>query len=478
MAKQRIIGRHEEYARLDRCMEGKQAQLIVVYGRRRVGKTYLINEYFDNKFDFKITGAYDQPKEFQLKKFAGEIKRQTGKDVTLKDWDEAFEELREYLEKRPKNKKQIVFFDEMPWLENQKSGFMASFEWFWNSWASTMKNLIFIVCGSATSWMNDNIANNKGGLFNRQSATIYLEPFKLNEVEEYLNSKNIYWSRYEIAECYMIMGGIPYYLNLLTSTMSFRQNIDNLFFKNNGELKNEFEHLYKTLFKNSDSYIKVVEALSKKNSGLNREEIINITKLPGNGYLSKILKDLVLSGFVRTSSFYGNKKKDLLYQLSDYYTAFYFRYLKDNYGKDEKYWSNSVDNPNRRTWAGLTFEQLCKDHVSQIKHKLGISGVLTEESIWYTHPDEELKTDGAQIDLLIERRDHVINICEMKFSINEFVIDKAYDAILRNKIETFRRINNSNKTLQLTMITTYGIKQNKYSGIVQNQVLLDDLFHI
>jgi len=479
MENKRLIGRIEECERLNECLEENSAQLIIVYGRRRVGKTFLINEFFNNQFAFKLTGAYGQRKEIQLRNFGAELCRKSEKEWNIpKDWIQAFDFLRKYIESLPKEEKQVVFFDEMPWLDTHKSGFLPAFEWFWNDWASTRENLIFIVCGSATSWMVENLANNKGGLFNRQTCRLYLEPFTLNEVEKYLESRKIFWSRYEIAECYMIMGGIPYYLSILSAKLSYTQNIDRLFFKKRGELWDEFEHLYSTLFSNSENYVKVVEALSQKNSGLIRNEIIEKTKIPANGALSKILKNLVDSGFIRVSSFYGHKKKEILYQLSDYYTLFYFRFVKDNYGKDEHFWSNTIDNPARRVWAGLTFEQLCKDHIKQIKHKLGISGVLSEETIWFIRGEnsENMACDGAQIDLLIDRRDRVINICEMKFSINEYVIDKAYDAVLRNKVEAFRRVTSCKKSLQITMITTYGLKKNKYSNFIPSQVVLDDLF--
>ncbi|MBQ9327646.1 MAG: ATP-binding protein [Solobacterium sp.] len=476
--KEKIIGRVSEIERLDRCMDDSSAQLIIVYGRRRVGKTFLINEYFDNNFAFKITGAYQKSRRFQLEGFHEELMRKSGRDWDLpSDWRTAFRQLREYLESLPKDKKQVVFFDEMPWLDTAHSDFLAIFEWLWNDWASTQNNLVFIVCGSATAWMIDHISENKGGLFNRQSCRLYLEPFTLAETEMFLHSNDITWSRYEIAECYMIMGGIPYYLNLLDRTRSYTQNIDHLFFKTHGELWDEFNHLYRTLFTNSDSYIKVVEALSTKKSGLTRNELIKESGLPSNGTLTRILSNLVSSGFVRVSSFYGNRKKEARYQLSDYYTAFYFRFIKNNYGNDEHFWSNTIDNPARRAWAGLTFEQLCKDHIAQIKHKLGISGVLSQESVWYTSGDRDLGVSGAQIDLIIDRRDQVSNLCEMKYSINEYVIDKEYDQVLRNKLDSFRRMTGTKKTLQLTMITTYGVKQGKYSSLITNQVVLDDLFH-
>ena len=478
MQSKKLIGRSAECTRLDDCMRADSAQLIIVYGRRRVGKTFLINEYFQNQFTFKLTGAYEQNRAAQLRNFTSELARRSGREIPApKDWPQAFELLRDHLESRRGKGKLVVFFDEMPWLDTHKSGFLPAFEWFWNDWASSVDELVFIVCGSATSWMADKFSKSKGGLFNRQTCRLYLEPFHLCEVEQYLRSKNINWSRYDIAECYMIMGGIPYYLSLLNSHYSFRQNIDRLFFSQRGELWDEFEHLYKALFSGSESYIKIAEALSHSSGGLTRAEIARHTGLAPNGALTRILDTLTLSGFVRLSDFYGHKKKDALYQLCDYYSAFYFRYIRDNYGRDEHYWSNAIDNPARRAWAGLMFEQLCKDHAAQIKQKLGITGVLTDESVWYTRGDAALGIPGAQIDMLIARRDRVINLCEMKFSINEFTIDKAYDAALRNKLDAFRRLTGSRATLQLTLITTYGVRQNKYSGLVQSQVELDDLFN-
>lgn len=474
----RIIGRNSEKERLTRCMNSDSSELVVVYGRRRVGKTFLINEFFENKFAFKLTGVFGQNSKNQIKNFTAELNRRANKKYSEpKDWIEAFNYLREYMDSLEDEQKHVVFLDELPWLDSKKSGFLPAFEHFWNDYASTKHNFVFILCGSATSWMDEKITKNKGGLFNRQTCRLYLEPFNLHETEEFLISRGINWSHYEIAECYMIMGGIPYYLSLLDPILSFNQNIDDLFFSKKGELWDEFEHLYRTLFSNSEYYISVVAALSEKRGGLTRNEIGTKIKASTGGELSKVLNNLVLSGFVSVCDFYERKKKDALYQLSDYYTMFYFKFIKDYNGKDEHFWSNSIDNSFRKAWEGLTFERLCKDHINQIKYKLGISGVLSEESSWFVKPNEEQGTSGAQIDLIINRRDHVVSLCEMKYSISEYEIDKTYDSNLRNKISTFLKTTKCKKTIQLVMVTTYGVKRNKYSGIVNSQVILDDLFH-
>ncbi|MBQ9058035.1 MAG: ATP-binding protein [Atopobiaceae bacterium] len=470
-----IIGREREVNRLNRAMAENEAQLIIVYGRRRVGKTYLINEYYENRFDFKFTGSYNRSTKEQLSLFTLELNRYAQTEHSVpKGWTEAFMLLRDYLESADVGDKQVVFFDEMPWMDRQKSGFLPAFEWFWNSWGSARKNLVFIVCGSSTSWLVDNFDKNKGGLFNRKTCRLYLEPFNLHQTEEYLESRDIFWSRYDIAICYMIMGGIPYYLRLLDKELSLNENIDDIFFGRRAELWDEFDQLYRTLFKNSDQYIKVVEALSKKRKGLTRTEIVSTTKIPSNGALTKMLADLTGSGFVRINETFGHKKRESTYQLSDYFTAFYFRFMKDNGGKDEHLWSHMNDNPSRLAWEGLTFEQVCKDHIAQIKQSLGISGVLTETSSWYKQGDGG--NPGAQIDLLIDRRDGVINLCEIKFSTSPYEINKRDDVSLKNKVAVFRDTTGTNKTIQVTMITTYGIQKSKYSNYVGTTIVLDDLF--
>ena len=334
---------------------------------------------------------------------------------------------------------------------------------------------MLVVCGSATTWITNKILSDKGGLFNRAARRLYLMPFTLQETERYLLSRGIHWSRYDIVECYMTMGGIPYYLKLLDNELSYLANIDAIFFKRNGALWDEFDHLYQTLFSNSPQYIKTVETLSGKRGGMTRTELAQRAGMHDNGSLTEVLDNLSVSDFIRPYSYYGRKTHETRYRVSDYYSLFYFRFLKEYYGRDEQYWSHSSDNPSRRAWEGLTFELLCMDHIPQIKQKLGISGVLSDESTWFLKGGEGAEK-GAQIDLLIDRRDHVINICEIKFAMKEYEINKQYEELLRNKMEAFRSTTGTKKTLQLTMITTYGIKMNKYSNRVSNQVLLDDLF--
>lgn len=477
MSLENIIGREREIGLLRDSYESKFSQLVVVYGRRRVGKSFLVNQFFNDDFAFKLVGDYMLDKKRQLRNFHEELKRKSGTGFPVPEtWSEAFWQLRDYIDSLEKDKRHVVFFDEMPWLDNHKSGFLQAFEYFWNSYGAAKDNLMFIVCGSATSWLVDHIDHNRGGLFNRTNLRLYLESFTLHETKLFLENRNIHWSYYDICECYMILGGIPYYLNLLDGALPYSANIDNLFFRRHSLLWDEFDHLYNTLFTKSGNYIKVIEALFTRRIGLCRKQIVGISGLSDNAVLTKILKNLVDSGFVRIVQYYGKKKMGTFYQVSDYFTMFYLRFVRNHDVNDEDYWSHSTQSPSRRAWAEFTFEQLCLDHIKQIKKKIGISGVRTKQSSWAVAATDE--HPGAQIDLLIDRNDRMISICEMKFSEKPFAIDKDYDLELRRKIGTFSDITKTNKALQLVMVTPYGLVRNMYSNAIQVQVTAEDLFEV
>ena len=333
--------------------------------------------------------------------------------------------------------------------------------------------MVCIICGSATPWSIQNVFENKGELFDRLTCSMYLQPFSLSQTEKYLRLRGMEWSRYDIAECYMILGGIPFYLSLLSPEMSLSENIDNLFFRKRPELWNEYQQLYRSLFVSSNPYIRIVEAPSTRKAGLTRNELIEKTGFPDNGALSEKLQDLIASDLVSVTSQF-RKKREVYYQLRDYYTWFYLRFIKDQIGRDEHFWTHSTGSPTRYVWAGLVFELVCKDHIPQIKRRIGISAVLAEESTWSVRGNEN--EDGAQIDLVIDRRDHVIDLCEIKYSESEYAIDKDYDVTLRSRRECFRAHTKTKKTVQIIFISTYGLKQNSYSGLVSGQVVLDDLF--
>lgn len=473
MDKNLFIGREYEIRQLEKYRSSKESEFIIVYGRRRVGKTFLINEFFNNTYDFHVTGLYRKPKKMQLKNFYLSL-LEYGADIKKvpEDWLEAFAELKKLLKSIRENRKKIVFIDELPWMDNRQSDFLAAFEAFWNGWGAQQDDLMLIACGSATTWITNKILSDKGGLFNRAARRLYLMPFTLQETEQYLVTRGIRWSRYDIVECYMTMGGIPYYLKLLDNGLSYLANIDTIFFKQNGPLWDEFDHLYETLFGTSKGYLKIIEALASRKSGLTRNEIIRETRLEDNGLLTEMLKNLKNSQFVRVYNTFGYNEKKVVYQLADYFTLFYLRFLKGRQNPDEHFWTHYLDNPAKHVWAGQTFEQVCKDHIAQVKKAIGISALLTDISSW----QGDSESGKAQIDLVIDRRDRITNICEIKFSTGEFAIDKEYWDNLKKKMEVFREATRTHKALQLVMITTYGVRPNACSGIVHSQVRMDDLF--
>ncbi len=474
MNKEKVIGREYETKMLLRAYDSTSSQLVIISGRRRVGKTYLVNNLFNDKFVFKLTGSFSENKEIQLNNFSIELAKRSNNDIRkYKSWGEAFHALEDYLNSINSNDKLVVFFDEMPWLDNQKSGFLSAFEYFWNSYGYAKDNLMFIVCGSSTSWISDKILKNKGGLFNRYTLQLFLKPFTLKETKEFLLSKNIFWSNYDIAQTYMIMGGIPFYLMQIDESLTLGENIDNMFFKKQGLLWNEFNNLYRTLFNNNNNYIKIVEALANKKSGLSRLEICKATNLAPNGMMTKMLSDLIDSYFITAMDSYKDRKENI-YRLTDFYTLFYFKFIKNYYSQDEHFWANSFDDPSRKVWLGLSFELLCFLHLDEIKKALGISGVSTKVYSYYKLGDKSTK--GVLIDLIIDRKDKVLELVEIKYCAGEFEIDKQYDLNLRNKITALNALTKGKKSIRLVFITTYGVKKNEYSNIVNKSILIDDLF--
>ena len=469
-----IIGRKEEQQILHSAAQTENSEFVAVYGRRRVGKTYLIRETFGYKFTFQHTGLAKGNTKEQLFSFAISLRDAGYDDCPIpKSWLEAFSLLSTYL-KNSTDEKKIVFLDELPWMDTPRSNFISAFEHFWNGWASARKDIVLIICGSATSWIINKVINDHGGLHNRVTKQIALQPFTLKECEMFAQSKGLEMSRYQLAECYMVFGGIPYYWSLLEKGLSLAQNIDKIIFAKNGKLSNEFNQLYASLFKSPEQYIDIVTALGKKKVGMTREEIIAATDKYSNGALSKVLDELEYCGFIRKYNGFDKKSKQAIYQLIDNYTLFYFKFIQQNENNDEHFWSASIDSAMHRAWSGLAFERLCMAHTQQIKAALGIAGVLSNVYSWRKEADET--SDGAQIDLLIDRKDQVINLCEIKYSLSEFVIDAEYEQKLRNKKSAFINATNTRKAVHLTMVTTFGIKANAHSGIVQNEITLEDLF--
>lgn len=446
--------------------------MVAVYGRRRVGKTFLVRQAVGERFCFYITGVYKSPLKEQLRNFGDEMRSRTGQRMqNPKNWHEAFLMLNDYLASVPTGSR-IVFIDEIPWLDTPRSGFLREFDLFWNRYGSNCDGLKLFVCGSATTWMVSKFIGDRGGLHNRVTHTIYLAPFTLNETEQYFQSKGFGWQRYDIIEAYMVLGGVPYYLDMLSPNYSVAQNIDSLYFSPHAVLRDEFKFLFSSLFKDSMLYKRVVSVLASKSRGLTREDIMGELKLPKGGYLTECLDNLVLCDFVRSYASFDKRRRGTVYQLTDLFSLFWLTFVDKYQGNDEHAWTNLLDTPLQNNWKGHAFEMVCLHHLAQIKKALGISGILSNCQSW-TGSDGE---DKGQIDLVIERRDRVINLCEMKFSSEEYVITKQYRDKLIKRRELFRRVTGTKYALHLTMVTSFGVKQNANSSVIQSQVTMDDLF--
>jgi AAA+ ATPase superfamily predicted ATPase len=478
LADNTIIGRLEEQRLLQARLKTSESELIAVYGRRRVGKTYLIRAFYKNVLAFELTGIHEAGTKTQLENFSLALQAATKSTVPLAipaSWLQAFSMLTAYISHLPTDQPAVLFFDEFPWIETHKSGFLKAFDHWWNTQASKLSHIKVVICGSAASWMIDKIINNRGGLHNRVTQSIRLLPFTLGETEQYLQSRSIVLEKYSLLQLYMAMGGIPHYLHNINPGESPAQIIDRLCFTKDGLLKNEFNNLYAALFANAQQHELVIRTLASKGEGLTRNEIIAECGFTSGGTTSKILNELEESGFITPYIPFQKKKNESIYKLSDEYSLFYLKFIENAKDTGSGAWLRQYNNSAYTIWRGFAFEAVCLKHVLQIRRALGIEGVLTHASTWRHKSGKG--GQGAQIDLLLDRQDHCINICEIKFSNAEFVIDKKYASELDSKINIFSNETKTRSNVFLTMVTTYGTKKNEYYlGRVRTEVVMEDLF--
>ncbi|HVU94307.1 MAG TPA: ATP-binding protein [Puia sp.] len=468
-----IVGRKEEQVILNQLLESEKSEFLAVYGRRRVGKTFLLRQVYNTHIAFQMTGIARANTSQQLANFFSVLKEL---DIGInpvdrpKNWFDAFALLRNYLQRLDASKK-VIFFDELPWIDTPRSNFLSALEHFWNSWASGRSDILLVVCGSAASWMINKVINNRGGLYNRVTQRIRLLPFTLQETENYFQVHQIGLDRYQILQLYMVLGGIPFYLSEIRPGYSAFQEIDRLAFAKHGLLKLEYDNLYRSLFNHAEKHVTIVEALASRPKGLGREEIVRLSKINDGGTLTTILRELEESGFISKSVPFGKKIRDSIFRLSDQYSLFYLKFIKDQKITGEGMWLSRIDSPAWRAWSGYAYESICLQHITAIKRKLGINGVYTEESSWVD------KDRQVQIDLLIDRRDHVINLCEVKFTQEPFILTKGHKEELEKKVFTFKNETQTRKAVFPTLITTFGSKDNIHSlGFIQNTITMNDLF--
>lgn len=482
--KENIIGREQEIEKLENYISSRKSEFIAIYGRRRVGKTFLVKELFENRFAFRVTGKDNVTTKEQLTSFSFALNDQLGIETDVTNWPEAFRLLQKALEKMTDGTK-IIFFDELPWFDTYASNFISALEHFWNDWAFYRSDIKLIACGSATTWMLNQVINSRGGLHNRITHNILLSPFKLHEVEEYFKSQGFYYERPEIIECYMAMGGVAYYLSLFENNKSVAQNIQQLCFTRGGELTEEFERLFNSLFKKADNHLAIVTALKNKGKGMTRLDLLDATGLANNGRFSQILKELEQCDFIRSYTPFGKSKKDMMYQLIDPFCLFYFKFMHNKGAFLDNHWVKMQTTAEYESWCGHAFEIVCLHHINEIIKALGIDGSINTPCSWSYRPttkvladdeaDEDLK-HGTQIDLLIDRSDRSISICEMKYCNGEYEISKAYDLHLAHRLKVFKKVTKTTKTLIPTFLTPHGLYNNMYARKINRQVIGNDLF--
>lgn len=477
-----LIGREKEVKELQALYRSGKSEFVAIYGRRRIGKTFLVDEALKGLITFRHAGlspidenSHKNNLKDQLKHFYYSLQLHgMKKSKCPSSWMEAFFLLSKFLQSIDNGERQVIFLDELPWLDTPRSGFITAFEGFWNTWACHRDNLMLVCCGSANSWMLNNLVNNHGGLYGRTTYEIKLAPFSLHECEAFYIQKGIKLSRYDIAQSYMILGGIPYYLGYIQKGLSLAQNIDQLFFTKTAKLKEEYKRLFSSVFSNPEEMMRIVNLLGSRHAGFTRIEISEKLNINTSGALSKMINALEASDFIEQYVPFGRKKSDVFYRLIDPFCQFYQKFVKTDNSLDENFWLNNVSSSRINSWRGLAFEEVCFRHIQQIKKALGISGVSTSQSAWSMIGNDA--NEGTQIDMLIDRKDNVLNMCEIKFYNETFTISKAYHSILTHRLNVLSNNISKRKVIHSTLITTFGLEYNEYSGDFQQVITLDDLF--
>lgn len=470
-----MVGREKEKRLLLNAYEKKGPQFVAIYGRRRIGKTYLVNEILGPYFSFTHAGvapdyaekqSREKQQQIQLKAFSLSLRRFFGTfGEEIKDWFSAFFVLESKLDGLSKDKRKVIFFDELAWMDTPDSDFLKAFEQFYNGFVCLRSDIMIVCCASATTWMLNNIINNAGGLFGRVTTAIHLLPFTLKECLEYSQERELGLTKSLVIKYYMVLGGVAHYWDQLEpdQAFSFEKTVDSLFFSESALLKNEFQYLYRTLFKNESQYINIVTTLGEKKKGMTREELLKKTKSSSNGEFTKKLNDLKSCDLIREYVPFGKEKKGSLFQLVDNFTLFYLEFVSQGI-TDESYFLHSLNTPRIANWEGRAFEMVCLENVNSLKNALGISGVATEVSSFRCLADEDHGTKGHQIDLVISRADRIVHLCEMKYSEKPFLITKKMHDDWITRAPDFAMVTKTKFAVIPTMVTPYGLERNKYAS--------------
>ncbi|NUX01369.1 AAA family ATPase [Wolbachia endosymbiont of Madathamugadia hiepei] len=485
-----IIGREKEAAILKNKLHSQSAEFIAVYGRRRVGKTYLIKQFFSKHADilFEQTGLNNGTLQEQLAIFTQVLSNTFYKGARMalpKNWMDALQQLALAIDNNTHENEQVVlFFDELPWLATKKSGFLKALEYFWNTRWTYRKGLILVVCGSAASWMLENIIYTKGGLHNRITARIPLQPFNLRETKEYLRYLGVNLNHQQMLQLYMAMGGIPHYLKEVSKGLSAAQNINVICFQENGLLFDEFDMLFHSLYEEPETYLSIIHAIAKKAKGISRKELIEVTKITEGGYLTTRLRSLEEAGFIGGFLPLSKAKRGVYYRIIDEYVLFYLTWIKPFREvtkraiiSDAHYWELAIKKPVWQTWTGQTFEAVCFKHANKIRRKLNIEHIGVICGDWQYHPEKNSKESGTQVDLVFDREDGCVMLCEIKYSDKPYIVTKEFVEQLKRKETVYREKTKSKKQIFWVLIAANGASENQYlKDTIHHVITLEDLF--
>lgn len=476
-----LIARQEEQSELLDAYQSKQAEFIVLYGRRRIGKTFLIEELYGKQKGhyFQFTGIQKGTLKEQLDQFAKQIGHCFYQGAAIRvpaTWLDALEILTKAIEPIPQNKKIVIFLDELPWMCTKKSRLLQAIDYYWNQHWKRDKRFKLVVCGSSASWIIKKILHHKGGLHNRNTRTLLLRPFTLQEAKKFFEQAHVKLSDEQLVQFYMLCGGVPYYLAQIKKGKSVAQMTDKLCFQQDGMLYQEFDKLFASLFDEAESYKELIYLIASKHEGIARTEIEKKSQYSSGGGLTDKLKELEEAGFIQSFLPLEHQARGIYYRIIDEYCYFYLKWILPIKNtlvvkeRDSKYWSNKMGTPAYYNWLGYAFETICYKHIHEIKKALDLT-VSTNIGVWRYIPKKEDSDTGVQIDMLFDREDGIVSLCEIKYTKEPFSIDKAYAENLKNKMAVYKAKTHSKKQIQLVLISANGIKTNYYSEELISQVI-------
>ena len=493
-----MIGRKKEIKLLNEICDLEESSLVAIYGRRRIGKTYLVNHMFkkyrQDCLFFEFTGAYDGDKRGQIDNFIDQVYEwfYVEPSFEIKSWSDAFRFLKRTIDKeikkRDSNEKVIVFLDEVPWIDrSNKGGFLSALGYFWNTWCEPRENVVLILCGSNSSWIRDKILKNaRGSLYQRVTHQISMYPFDLKETKAYLlEQKGFMIDNKTVTDIYMIFGGVAKYLSFLNPNESSAENIDRVFFSIHGSMYREYDELFSSLFADkSDYYKSVIELLCTRRSGFSLSDISKAFNEKLGGKLRLAIAELEECGFIKGLSKYGNSVRGVNYMIVDPYILFHHKWIKGFSRNDiatlpNNYWLHKSSSQSYAVWSGYAFEIVVMVNIRLYLNAIGRLGFFSGVYHWQ-HMAKSEDEQGAQIDMVVNYGNNIFDILECKYYNSEYVISKEYAKNIKNKLSMFKKYGLYSKQkseLRLVFLTSYGVKMNAEAHSLNiSRVCLDDLF--